>query len=287
MNDHGNIVVDENYSVPQLLMKARVNCNTYSPPPTIPPGYTIREKYIDSYRWRGFVQLFRSDNLADFGSIFEGLTIDSPPDDLVARIRNFNYGLIVVARCASGGYAITANANLGWDRYNKYGTISVSATCELQDALVDVAVYTTTDYIKATPFGMHIYNADGKLLFDLMRPPMMFIGSMRGELNVWQYEAGSFDLPLPDEVEQEHCYITRMSGTPYYSAYNIHSGGVSWGSTGFKSIMSFPTPTTLRVQVVRVSDFQGSNSAFGYGGFFENVVYCPYPYGLYLDPSKL
>jgi hypothetical protein len=110
---------------------------------------------------------------------------------------------------------------------------------------------------------------------------------MRGELNVWQYEAGRFEMAIPEGVLPEHCFITNMSGTPYYSAYRIHSGGVSWGETGFKSVMTFPTPSLLRVQVVRVQDFQGSNSAFGYGGYFENLVYCPYPYGLYLDPSKL
>lgn len=285
MNELGNITVDENYSVPMLVMKGRITASNYIPPTTYPPGYVVRDRFVRDYSWHGRYTLFSSSNLADFGDLFEGITIDDE-DEIIAILTTYNQDNIVVGRCVTGSYAIIPFGGLSWDKYTKIMSLYVGAYCELKDAKVDVAIYKTTN-ITPSSYGMVIQDGSGKILYDVMKPPMMFLGSMSGTLNVSQYEAGRFTMTIPDGISPDDCYITRMSGTPYYSAYNITANGVTWGDTPFKSVMSFPSPTTLQVSVVRLYAVAGSNSSFGYGGFFENVVYCPYPYGLYLDPSKL
>lgn len=286
MNAVGNIVVDENYSVPMLIMKGRITASQYRSPPTVPEGYTIRQYFIDSYSWVGTHTFFTSGNLSDFGDIFKGLSAASNEEIILNRVRYFNRDLIILGRCVSGGYAIIPYGGLTWDQSTKKASFSVSTSCELQNGIVDVAIYKYKNIKPSSQFGLVIQNASGEVLYDVMKPPMMFLGSMSGSLNVGQYEAGRFEINIPDGINPSDCFVTALSGTPYYSAYQIYSGGVSWADTGFKSVITFPTRNTLRVQVVRVKEVPGSNSAFGYGGFFENVVYCPYPYGLYLDPSK-
>lgn len=281
-NELGNIVIDENYSVPMLLLKGRVKCSTKVTFANPPAGYTFRYYYARSLAWSGYVR-YMEGPIESFGDLFAGATTLA---EIRAVVTNFNEGNIIAARCASGPYATIAFGGLGYDSITLTAFFILSASCELQNGEVDIVVYKSRNN-KPSPFGMIIQDGDGKVLFDVMKPPMTFLGSMYGGINVWNNEAGRFDLTLPEGTNPEHCYITNMSGTPYYSAYNIHSGGVSWGETAFKSVMSFPSANLLRVQVLRVNAVAGTNSAFGYGGYFENVVYCPYPSGLYLEPAQL
>lgn len=278
-NDSGNVIIDENYQVPMLIAKGRFTTNTANRPVTYRPGYTNVYFYPNWTPWSGRNELFRSTNPDDFGDIFKGA---DTYDEKLRRTNKFNQDLIIAYRVLNGEHAVIPRASLNWDQYSDFGSFSVRADSMSEGAEVEVIVYKMAD-VPASDIGMVIQNAEGDVLFDIMKPPMMVLDSVYGNLNVWNTEAGRFTINIPDGIAQEHCFITNRSGTPYYSAYKIHSGGVDWGETLFKTVMSFPNPNQILIRVVRNNSVSGSNNAFGYGGFFENVLYCPYPEGLYLN----
>ncbi|TSH74873.1 hypothetical protein E2K73_07630 [Acinetobacter sp. RF15A] len=278
-NDTGNVVIDENYQVPMLIARGAVVADRSSTRPPDPPGYSITTFFVDWTPWSGRINLRESANVEDFGDIFQGAATD---DERGAAARTFNQDLIIGYRVRNGEHAVIPNGGVQWDKYAQKAFFFLSIMSMSEGAEVDIVVFKMAD-VPPSKQGMIIKNGEGDILFDVMKPPMMVLDSVYGNLNVNNHEAGRFTINIPDDIQPAHCFVTHCSGTPYYSAYRIHSGGVSWGETFFKTLMSFPTPNQIMLRVVRNNNVDGNNSSFGYGGFFENVLYCPYPNGLYLD----
>jgi len=278
LNDDGNVVIDEQFNVPMLIAKGTVRCSRDNKL-TAPPGYSFFE-YFARCAWYGSTILLEAPPSA-FGNMYAGVTTDA---GMTAINLQFMENFIVAARCVQGGYAWLAGAALGWRPSDGKVVLAISAQCELQNGDVEVVVY-KSEGLKAERETLAIFDPEGKLRFDVRKPPMMFLGSLYGGVNVWQYEAARYEMDIPADIDPAHCFITAKSGAPFYSAYKIHSGGVTFGSTMFKSIMTFPVPGKLRVQLIRVNSVDGSSGAYGFGGYFENVIYCPYPSGVYIDFS--
>ena len=109
------------------------------------------------------------------------------------------------------------------------------------------------------------------------------VGTLNGNVNVGANVsvAATFTVTTPPNLNQQHLYISQRSTLPFYAAYRISSGGVSYASTIYRPVSTFTNATTLRVQLIAQRNVSGSNSAQSYSGFFENVIYCPFESDIY------
>lgn len=277
-NDARRVIIDDQFSVPMLIAKATVRTTRLTDNPR-PPGF-YRIPFFATLPWTGNIMIKRGKR--------EAFDIELPLISAAATLAEqreimfkFSSSLIVAGRCADGDYATIPIAYFFYYADTDEFALFLEAQHELQGGVTDVVVYAAGG-IRPKRETLAVFNSDGKLLFDARMPPLMYIGSIYGQLEVWRTVAGTFTINLPPDVDKLHVYVTQRSGAPFYSAYNIHSGGVSYGQTTFKKIITFPVPGKVAVQYVRVNYVEGSNSAYGYGGCFENIIYCPYPEGAYI-----
>lgn len=274
LSNDKTVVIDDQYNVPMLISKGRLTTNTNNKLNPLPDHSEWRHNY-SRFEFRGihYYQVVNKNSLD-----LDGATTDA---QIIARLAVLTERLITVVRCTNGSFANVAVADFSFNTVNKNIFINVTGESEANTAILEYAVYLTNG-LNPTSETMAIFNESGKLLFDVRRPPMMTIGSLYGDLDVWSYEAGNFNFTIPSDVQFKDCYITSKSGAPFYSGLRFNSSGISAESTPFKTVMTNPTPTTINVKVVRVYNINATSNGYGYGGFFENLVFCPYPLGVYI-----
>lgn len=275
-NDNNNVIIDDSYNTPMLIYKGviptnidnsfNVNTNIYS--------YWVFEYWRPN--WTGYIDIKYVKDPAELGFVSSSW---GPP-----QLAEIEKSLIVGVKSLSGDIAVKGTAIL-IRRQEEDGTyayiLRVRTYSDVQNANVEIVVYSAWE-LKSKNLGFSIYNETGKLIYDVMRPPMHYIGSMYGNVNAANTIAATYDMGMPPNIDSRYCYLTCKSATPYYAAYRIHAGGVSWADTTYKAVLSFPSPSSARVQLVRVNTVAGNNSSYSRNLYFENLIYCPYPNGVYI-----
>lgn len=162
-----------------------------------------------------------------------------------------------------------------------YYRIEVLAYSNEKSFEVEFCLYTLDD-MKPCSFGAQAFNRDGKLIFDAMRGYLQVVGSMYGGVDALKNPAAIYRMPIPNGLNMENVFISHRSAMPFYSAYSIGSGGVSYNETYFYPVMRVEGGNILEVRLVRQNDGVGNNSKTVYNNYYENVIYCPYPSGVWI-----
>ena len=274
LSNDKTVVIDDQYNVPMLLVKGRLNVVNSNKLLPIKDHSEWRHNYARfDYIGTMYNQINSICSLDMAGAVTDA--------EINARLALLTQRLITVVRCTNGAYAAVASSDFSYNPTTKRVFLNTSGESEVNGAILEYAVYITNG-LNPNSETLAIFNEAGKMLFDVRRPAMLTIGSLYGELDVWNYEAGNFNLTKPADVPATDCYITSKSGAPFYSALRFHSGGITAESTPYKAVMTSPNSTTINVKVIRAINISASSNGYGYGGFFENLVYCPYPLGVYV-----
>lgn len=274
LSNDKTVVIDDQYNVPMLIAKGRVSVVSANKLKPIKDHSDWRHNYA-RYEYNGYTyEQINSINSLDMAGAVTATEIE-------ARLAILTQRLIAVVRCVNGTYAAVVTADFSYNSTTKRVFLNVEGQSEFNGAVLEYAVYITNG-LNPTSETLAIFNEAGKLLFDVRRPAMLTIGSLYGDLNVWNYEAGNFNITKPADIPFTDCFITSKSGAPFYSALRFHSGGITAESTPYKAVMTSPNSTTINVKVIRAINISASSNGYGYGGFFENLVYCPYPIGVYV-----
>ena len=131
---------------------------------------------------------------------------------------------------------------------------------------------------------MLVYNAQQELVFDALKGYLQHVGTLHGGVRVGAGVgvAATYTLALPATVNQQHfIYFPAFHPFHFYAAYRISSSGVSYASTHYRPVLSFPNATTLQVQLVAQRNVSGYTNHNLTQVFFENIIYCPYEHDVY------
>lgn len=280
-NEQSNVVIDEQYNVPMLLARVTVSTTVSTYTPKIYPNQNDSEWMFNyaKFDWIGSVAVASWASAAEVPFELEGDV--STLVLLTEKLNSLALDMVTASRCLSGDYGVLSSVYAYHDKVANKVELRLSAECELRGGLVEVVVYAPSNVKPVNPT-LAIFSETGKLVYDVRKPPMVYLGSVYGDLNLkWQI-AGNFFYTIPVGIERKDVFMTSKAGAPYYSAYKIGAGGVSFASTPFKTVVSYPSATQINVQVIRVRNVSGTSGETFFGGFFENLIYCPYPPGLYI-----
>lgn len=266
-NDNHNIVIDDQFLTPKFLIKRTVMTGSTLKPPS---------RYITpTSAW-----LYSSEtHLLAHASTLRGLGFDY--DSTEEGLLEVRRRLMVFAR-NDNNEAFRAFTVIEYSQTRARYELSVSVVADVPNIPIHTCMYTTA---KMTPskLGMLVYNDKKELVFDALKGYLQHVGTLNGSVNVGANVsiAATFTVTTPPNLNQQHLYISQRSMLPFYAAYRIRSGGVSYASTVYRPVVSFPNATTLQVQLVAQRNVSGNNASQSYSGFFENVIYCPYAHDVY------
>lgn len=280
INESNNVVIDDSFNVPMLLSKGSVSTQTSN---YIPKYDSDNSEFYFNYArfdWQGIYVVNAWVNPAEipFGA---NVNASMTPAAIQSRLDEVSQDMFVAVRSGIEGYGAIGKVSFDYVTATQLYRLIVKCESDLQGNTVGYALYTHTPLKPISPT-VAVFAEDGSLKYDVRRPPMIFLGSLYGNLNLRQDVAGMFNFNLPNGINSNDVYITNKSGAPFYSAYKIHSGGVNFASTPFKTVLTFPSTTMATATIRRVKSVSGNNGPTYYGGFSENLIYCPYPIGNYL-----
>lgn len=280
INESNNVVIDDAFNVPMLLSRGTVSTVTSNYIPKY--NQNDSEWYFNHARfdWLGLVVVNVWVNPAEipFGA---NVNASMTAADIQSRLDEVSQDMFVAVRSGVEGYGAIGKVSFDYVTATQLYRLIVKCESDLQGNTVGYALYTHTPLKPISPT-VAVFAEDGSLKYDVRRPPMIFLGSLYGNLNLRQDVAGVFNFNLPNGINSNDVYVTNKSGAPFYSAYKIHSGGVNFASTPFKTVLTFPSATMATATIRRVKSVSGTSGPTYYGGFSENLIYCPYPFGNYL-----
>lgn len=266
INDNKIVVIDDTYLAPKLIARLTIDTNF-----TRPEDQWAIPMYA-TWKTTGTHYIKETNTLRELGFDY---------DDTSEAISEINSTLFVFARSLTGrGLKVTA-------RVSKSGTtgkyvISIKLDSDILGDEAEVCLYSASPKLQPLPYGMAAYNEKGEMVFDALRGVLQNIGTIGGGVNVWQDPAAVYTIDVPTDIKKEDVFISFRSGMPYYSAYKISSGGVSYGDTNYEPIMDMTQKGKIIVRLIRQRYVAGNNSSYGYGGYFENVICCTQPPGIYI-----
>lgn len=266
-NANGRIVIDDMYASPKFCYRSIVNIPLS---PKKPSGYLG-----PMHKYFGRFEIFSFSKPSDLGfDMPPGLDNDS--DDAVIYIRK-NLLLFVRSDSNTAVRVSIYIENSPDGGLVLYGYINAG----IQYPVVEYCIYTRSKMLPCK-YGAQSFNEKGELIYDAMRGYLSHIGTMNGGVNISKNPAATYIFELQGDLDSRNLFVSQNSTLPYYAAYNIHSGGVDYASTFFYPVMSLPDSKTLKVDLVKQFQVNGSNSASSFSEYFESVIYCPYPNGVWI-----
>ncbi|ENX33530.1 hypothetical protein F889_02191 [Acinetobacter colistiniresistens] len=269
VNTNGNIIIDDQYTVPMLLWRGFVKATDYIRVDSSSLFSEIHRQYT-LYDWSGRVRFHEGDDAS-------GMPFDSSDYSLPAN-RERSASFIVAVR-QKDGYACTGGAAAGLDTATGKFFVQAYVYCEA-NVDVEVCIYTPLK-LRPSKHTVAVYNAAGDLIYDVMKPPLHFLGGLHGGVDARNNPAAQYNVNLPPNIESQHVFITSNSAMPFYAAYRITSNNIQFASTNYKAVMTFPSSSQAQVTLWRMSTVGGNNNSISTNTFFENLIYCPYPLGKY------
>lgn len=260
-NANNNVIVDDDYKVAKFLYRGSfmTSWEIFDP-------WVINDGLVFRHWTRYSVIKFK--DFSDLG-FTEGLEWKDVIGDLM-----------VFARSPSGN-AFKADVFITKYSNQTEWNLEVRVGSDKPYFEVEFCLYTMSD-MKPCSMGAQAFNENGELVFDAMRGYLQVVGSMYGGVNVRNNPAAVYEMKIPEGLNMDNVFISHRSALPYYEAYRINSGGVSFAQTYFYPVMSFKDSTTLVVKLEQQNPVSGNNSASAYNAYYENVIYCPYPSGVWI-----
>lgn len=265
INDNQNIVIDDAFKTPKFLYKADILTGSTARP----SGGVMTAMNTWVYQYERHV--FRT------ALTLRGLGFDY--DDTPENMQIVSKCLMVFGR-SNGGDAYRVTAYVRENTAGEGYELAVAAVSDTPNYPITICLYTTAEMLPSK-LGLLVYNANQELVFDALKGYLQHVGILNGGVSVGGSVAATYTITIPEEMNEEHLFVSQRSSLPYYSAYRIHSKGVSYGYTYYRPVITFPMPNTMVVRLVAQRNVSGSSGSVRYNGFFENVIYCPYPKGFY------
>lgn len=264
VNDNNIMVVDENSVIPKLLYRGTLVTDV-----NLTNNTAIRRFDPTWTKQSGFTVVKEASTLRGVGFDY---------DDTTANVSFIEKQLIAFGRSSD---------NVGFDcsvvltYANGLYSLKVSAFSDTQGAAFEVAVYAFDVRVMPSKFGVHVYDPSGTLVFDALKGCMQNIGTIGGgNLSMGASTAATYNIVTPTGLSASNIFISFRSQLPYYAAFKISSGGVSWADTCYVPRMAI-TNGNVKVELVKQRS-TGSSSSYSFGGYFENVVYIKQPPGTYI-----
>lgn len=280
-NDKNKTVIDDSYNVPFLLSKFKVKVDS---PVNYGEGMTVTDLYPSgSYIYHHNLFEGSIDDINNKWGLGMNIPSSATSSQVTGLVRGMIGRFIVAYRPITLEAAIIPEVT-SFNNGDGTWRLVLQVFSDVINAEAEIAIYYTGPASIKSSLGLQVLKEDGSVHFDLFRPPLCVLGVLNGTVNTSQHIGGVYDFSIPSDVLPEHCFLTYKSGAPFYSAYKIGARGVSYAQTHYKNIISFPNSTTLRVTSQRAKTVNNTNSPYGYGGFYELVVHCPFPIGDYRSP---
>lgn len=262
LNDNMHVIVDDQFNTPKFLFKKDVySSNT--------PNASIFKVDAQTFAYGYSVTtIAEADTLRELGFDY------ADSDVQIVRAR-----LMVFSRTTSAqSYRVTPR--LVKDATSGKWQLGVFAAADAPSVPITVCMYTTAKMLPSK-LGLLVYNSAGELIFDALKGYLQHVGILNGGVSVGRPIAATYTTTIPSGMSSNNLFISMRSALPYYAAYRLSGSGVSYAYTYYYPVMTFPTPTTMQVQLVQQRDVPGNNSPTKYEHYFENVIYCPYPKDVY------
>lgn len=260
-NANNNVIVDDDYKVAKFLYRQAIMTTWQE---------TNQAAIVDGavFRyWTVFV-VKKFNSFEELGFV-AGLEWDAVVSSFMLFARS------------SSGLPFRASLNLIKYLNDPQWTLELRIGSDHSYFEVEYCIYTMQD-MQPCSMGAQAFNERGELMFDAMRGYLQVVGSMYGGVDVRNNPAAIYEMKIPEGLNMDNVFISHRSALPYYSAYKIGSGGVSHAQTYFYPVMSFKDSTTLVVKLEHQNPVGGNNSATAYNAYYENVIYCPYPSGVWI-----
>ena len=260
-NENRNVIVDDQFSTPKFLYKFDLITSSAPNPNPI----KVDASYFDyAYERTPFAQ---AATLRGLGFDYDDSEAQIVRSRLMAFVRtesNVAFSVTPVLRLNEAGM---------WE-------ICITAGADAPSVKLTICVYTTAKMLPSKR-GLLVYSPTGELIFDALKGYLQHVAILTGNVNVGNAVAATYTTTVPSGMSASNLFISMRSALPYYAAYRISSSGVSYAYTYYYPRMTFPNATTMQVQLIQQRNVPGNNSATKYQGYFENVIYCPYPKGIY------
>lgn len=262
LNDSRRVIVDDQFNTPKFLVKKDVYTSSEADPS---PRKVDMKTFAYGYR---LTVVAEANTLRELGFDYE----DTDDQLVLARI-------MVFCR-ASSPQAYGVEPYLEKNSTTGKWRLGVIAASDEPGALITVCMYTTAKMLPSK-LGLLVYNAANELVFDALKGYLQHVGILNGGVSVGNQIAATYTTTIPQGMSYDNLFISMRSALPFYGAYKLSSSGVAFGYTYYYPVMSSPTPTTMQVQLVQQRSVAGDSAAIRYSGYFENVIYCPYPKDVY------
>jgi len=271
-NANGNLVIDDQYNIPKFLYRGFAYSTTTSfKPSTLWDGDTF--KYRGEVPFKKVVVKFNVPSDLGFN-----LPDESPSYSLILR------SMLVFSKSSDQKpytfyVAFRMNDESDSNQYRR--ALWAYVTSDVPNQEIEFCLYTSLPMIPCK-MGAQAFNKHGELIFDAMRGYLQVIGNMYGGVNVKNNPCAVYRIDVPVGLNPDNIFFSNRSTLPFYSAYNIGANGVKYGETFF-----FPKPrmegnNRLIVELFAQYNVSGNNSAKSYNNYYENVIYCPYPSGVWI-----
>lgn len=260
-NANNNVVIDDQYNVAKFLYRDSAITSG-----VVAPVFVVIDGNNFIYRTTHIVKVFKNFQALGFA---DGLNYVDIVGDLMLFTRS------------PSGKPFKAKLQLVYYRDRDEWELELMVGSDHPTFIVEYCIYTMSK-MRPCSFGAQAFNSKGELVFDAMRGYLQVVGSMYGGVDVRNNPAATYEINIPAGLDMNNVFISCRSAFPYYAAYKIGGGGVSYSQTYFYPVMSFPNPTTMIVKLDRQNNVSGNNSATAYNAYYENVIYCPYPSGVWV-----
>lgn len=270
-NDNSVTVIDDIFNIPKLIYRKKIATNTARS--TTTPYVRM---LTPQWEFLGSEVIGEASTLRELGFDYDVPTTEEAQTALLNKI---NSHLIPFARCDSN-VLFGVSCSLQFTKSTSTYRLIAFTRSDIVGTAIELCIYAMNINLVAPPYGVYGYNEQGEYIFDAMRGCMQNIGVLEGSLSMGSTIARTYDIAVPTGLDAKNVFISFRSTLPYYAAYNISSGGVSFADSAYAPKMTI-TDSNVKVELTKQKT-TGSNSAYSIGNYFENVIYVIQPAGLYL-----
>lgn len=263
-NANGKTIVDDRWSIPKFLYRGKVKGG----------GATVSNVQTDG-------NSFRCRNTVTFLSMPSFRSMGFDMDDSTESWRLIKNSMLLFARSENQSPFRVMFEMHGSNIEGMAWDLKLFVGSDWPDHEIEFCLYTDLPMIPCK-MGAQAFNEKGELIFDAMRGYLQVMGTMSGGVNVRQNPAATYRMPLPPQLDTKNVFMSFRSTLPFYSAYNIGANQVRYGATFYYPVMRYEGQTIV-VDLMQQYNVDGSNGATEYNMFYEHMIYCPYPSGVWIS----
>lgn len=267
VNDNNTVIIDDAYLVPSILYRVSVLSDSTV---LYPPNYNERRPLSVKWVYQGGLVVKSGTSLRDLGFDY-----DSTTDNL----NLINSNLIAFGRSASTD-PFSVSGQVIYVPSTALYHLSASCSTNTLNQTVEVVCFAMNLKLMPSSTGLHLFDANGSLLFDAMRGSMHNIGVLEGSISLGPSIAKTYNIATPTGLSASNIFISCRSRAPYYAGFTFSGSGIRLDDAFYAPRMTLAS-NSLKVDLVKIGK-TGRSYAYSFGGFFENVIYVQQKPGVYL-----